>query len=336
MNTITGKYSLRDRQKLAKAFQDQVSAQHNHEVNHQPDEFQKKMMNEQYHWVKQSEIFKEEERRKRFAKKVKPIRALRDGENSLVSLITTTLSKSTDKINSYETTGYISKVVKSDMINNICMIEDCTNAFANELAEIENNIELAKSQNQIILDAERVLLQLSKLKETGELNQAQQLYNHHSKLLQSYKFQRYSIMPLIESARHQRTSLQRQYWRCMSTLWSIHDIVCQKDLGSIYETIETIVNHTLKLEKRKEMNIAQHNIDDIYERKVNISGEVPSNLNPDEDEGSIWEKIIPSFSHLNVELEFMVEVLQTIKYKVESCELFKSTQPSTRMVYTGL
>lgn len=327
MNDLIRHLSPEDRRKLTAGFQTLQGSNQ--------EDMRQRIVDGKYQWVKQAQILKEEERKKRITAVSKPVRALRDGENSLVALIYKTLTNYTVCADQYNRLEYINDLERMDCTNAYRKILSRTETYANELREVENKIELTKSQNPVIMDAEKLLLLISQLKQRGEESTVQQLQKQNAALLINYQNQRKSLAPLIDHARQLRADLQREYWRAMQAYWNLYESAIQKDFKTLTETSNTIEISANRNELKAEINEAKLQYDELVERENQLSLYLPSTMQQNNEGCQSWDEILPVMSSMLNEIEFMTEVLHSIMATIEPTAEAKSTKPSQRMVFTS-
>ncbi len=333
MNEFVRSLSPEDRRKLTSALKNETAKNKAGEMGASSQDLSQRVIDGKYQWVKKAELLKEEEKRKQLTKNKRPVRALRDGENSLVHLIQKTLTRLEKKAEELERLACINTMEKLDYFNSTKTIQTRTNTLVDDLQEIENQIEDTKRQNPLFAEAEKLLLLLSQLKKKGDMDQFYQLQKQYASVLLNYQQQRKSLTPLIESARHQREGLQREYWRGLQGVWSLLEKELQKNLAALAEKVNAIASGNLKSDIQDEMREAYRQIDYLFERKETLGNCIPSTMNAETEEQKSWDDILPSMTAFLDELEFMIEVLKSIDSKIEPLKESKSTIPSQRMAF---
>lgn len=335
MNDQIRSISPEERRKLSQAFQEHSAKAKAEEINAAKDGMRQRIVDGKYQWVEQAKVLQEEERKKRVLATSRPIRALRDGENSLVAHIQKTLHQYSNCMNQFKQSGYLPDMDYIDCKNTANKIVERTETFSKQLTEVEDKIELTKSQNPLFKEAEKVLYLMNEYMKMNKKDQAIQLQKQNGQLIASYQKQRKSLAPLVDNARHLRADLQREYWRIMQALWNLHKSVFTKELKTSSDKLETLDNPDWKANAGQELQEANHQFESLAERENTLRSSLPANILTNDEFARSWDEILPDMSSILVEMEFLSSVMQNIMLKFDSIEDTKSTQPTNRMVFTS-
>lgn len=334
MNDHLQNLSAEDRRNLSKAFQKDSAKREAEKLGTSVENLRQKVVGGKYQWVQQAKVLHEEEKRKQIEMSSRPIRALRGGENSLVSLIQKMIQTHENRANELEKQNHIQAIEKLDLFNNINNIISRTESFAAELAQIENNIENTKSQVPVFAEAEKALLLLSQLKKQGEMEKVQQLQKKCASLFANYQNQRKKLNPLIEGARFQRACLQREYWRIMLAHFNLQISVFENDCRLLVDKVIALSTSKDKTDLLSELDETKVHVKGIVERKDTLSRSIPSDTQSNESEKS-WDNILPVMPPLLDEIAFMIEVLKTIDDKIPENVELAATAPSAGMAFAN-
>lgn len=333
MNEQIRNISPEDRRKLTQAFQEQSAKTQAEQMGTNQNNLHQRVVDGKYQWVQQAKTLQEDERKKRILATSRPARALRDGENSLVSLIQKSLDKFYDLAEQFKQSKNIQQMDYIDCMNTAKKIFERTETYANQLSEVENKIELSKAQNPVFQEAEKLLLLMSQLKKQHNNKKLNQLQKQNAPLLISYQNQRKSLTPLIENARQLRTDLQREYWRIMQSNWNLYKSVFVKNLNACQDKIESIPNGEVKTSNQQEIKEVKMQFDSLTDREDTLRLSLPTTIGASGDNTLSWDEIIPDMSSILVEMEFMNTVLPPILQNLNEEALNKNTQPTNRMAF---
>ncbi len=233
-------YSSQDKQKLAKEFRDMLAEKKAQELGVSKDEMIASYANGQLSFIKKQEAYEKLEKQRNMAGDKKVVRSLRDGEDSLLSRLGEEINRVINLVNELSRKQILVAMERVDIMGALNKSQKRSLDLKENLENIERHIERTKEGDSIFLDAEEVLKQIQQAKNNQDYDTMNQLMSEHRELIRKYETRRKSLEPQLQTARHSRVDLQREYWRVYNLRWKLQD----KHIQSLMQTMDEIVNNT--------------------------------------------------------------------------------------------
>lgn len=262
-----------DHNKASNEFFQEIRAQKAKELGVEPDQITQKVVNGQTVWVKKTEVYADLEKQRNIASN-RVIRAIRGGENSLFGRILQLGNESRSLLRTSKQYEWLNALQSHDLQVSISNLEQRSQEAADQLAEIEDAIESAKSRDSVFAEGEQALYQIRDAQRDGNKKQVLEIQRAHQELLRKYQKRRKSIEPYLQSARTYRAVLQKQMLKACLLVWDLRS----EYLSGIKKHIEELSQQTgdedAKQNKNvdlKKMETDLHALQSAYRKRKSIA-----------------------------------------------------------------
>ncbi len=286
-------YSFDEKQELNKKLREELSRQQADKLGVDASDMMQRITDGKSAWVKKSEIYVQLDKQRKLVAPQKAIRALRGGENSLVSRIKKEVGICQEQITDLSQSGGAQSKGYSDYKILIPKLENRTRNIASRLAEVESRIERVKAADPVFKQAEIVLGEIHQAKEKQDAVKTQQLLIQHQDLLVRYESQRKGLAPYLEEASKFRTELQKEYWQIMQIRFKLQTISIQLAKKRLAENVTSINNEQQKSEILHQAAAFHKQEEDLKAQYMNLSSHCPTTQVSIQDASRIWDCIIP-------------------------------------------
>ncbi len=325
-------FSHDDKKKLAAHFQKEMAKKKAKELGIRPDELSIKVKDGKIKWIKRAELYQELEKQRKVYGPQKVVRALRDGDNSLLAAIekeiriARTLAEELAKVN------IITVLEKNDAFSSITQIYRRLSTITIELQEVEENIERAKQSDSVLQEGEEVLKELKDAMETKDQNTISQLRSDHKNLLSKYENRRKALDPFILSARHHKADMQREYWRILQQRWKLQETTFKHYSKELVGIGKGLPDGPIKSSFNEEIKLLREKYHELIERHNTLTGQCPDSTADPATAMRLWDENLPVMTTMIEENDFLFETLQSIleKYKPH---VLPSDESSKHMVF---
>jgi hypothetical protein len=307
-------YSFDEKQELNKKLRDELSRQQAEQLGVDSSDMMQRVTDGKSAWVKKSETYIQLDKQRKLVAPQKAIRALRGGENSLVSRIKKEVEHCREQITYFSSTSGSQLKGINDHKTSITKLENRTHNISSTLSEVESRIERAKADDPVFEQAEAILGQVRLAQEKQDSEQTEKLLTYNKDLLVRYDLKRKSLAIYFEEARKYRTELQKEYSQIMQIRFKLQAISIQQVKKSLAENV-AIIHSEVKKSEILHQAAAFHKLEeDLKKQFMNLSSHFPTSQVSIQDASRIWDCIIP-------------EMVSIIKQQMDLLDNFKSLIP---------
>ena len=326
------KFTPDERAKLAASFQKVVEKHQAEKLGVAHEELGKRIINGQARWVKKAALYTDMEKQRSIAAVKKPVRVLRDGENSLARKISSLLEGIGSQLEDLAGQNLISSMEKLDLRRSVNNLQQRVEKHIAELEKIESTIEQEKSRDPLFAEADAVLQELYRCKTDGNASRFASLQQTHAELLKKYENRRKSLMPYIVSARHERFILQKEFWRLMQIQWDLQVRALAQGVKQFGSLVKDLSSEDLQCAHEHESMILQDQLDQLDQRKNELAAQIPPNDAPPQEGSKRWDQTLPVMETMLEEQAFLLQTLQA-RVQEYTTEALPSGESSRRMAF---
>lgn len=320
-------FSTNEKQKLIKNLRQAVAEQKASELGVDVSDIIPRVSDGRIQWIKREEAYTILEKQRYFSGPKKITRSLRGGEDSLINKIYDEINSLVEYVQYLTKYEILNSLERIDHMTSITKIQERTNNIREELEYTENQIDKTKEKDPLYLEAETALKEMQTANEQGNPKKFAELRSIHYELLKKYESRRKALEPFIESARHSRSGLMKEFWRCFQLRWKLQHLQImrlQKIIGKYVKNLPTSKDSNPS--KEYAALLKQYLL--LGKSQAELAQKIPSQ-NEDIDMAlKIWDHVLP-------EMQSMIEdQKQFYQAFFEFNSTFHSEEEHhTRMVY---
>jgi hypothetical protein len=321
---------------LAKRFRDELVKQRAEELGVETQDLMTRVSDGKHSLVKKSSVYIQLEKQRQLVAPKKVLRALRDGQDSIVHLIQDEIQLCRKLLNDLEKIGAIESSNISDYKAGLVKLENRTNSFTNQLVAYETKIERTKKQETVFGEAESVLAEVYKARQQNDMQKVQALMLQHRDLLKKYETQRKLLNPHIEGARKVRYDMQKEYWLIMESRYKIHSLSILQMKKNLVDLSQSIILPNVKQEFQSDIAMLQKRQEQLNDTYRNIVSHCPPSHIEQTEAIKIWDTILPNMKTVLQHLSDIDQLFQDLITKYKNLPLNSDSDTGDapkRMVY---